>query len=1400
MLKRMKGQRGAASPFALLSCGVLTVAVWVAALLATSADTSVAAPESASLAGDARAVELAGDPGWTRHSVLSRRLTATSDDAAGCVVRFDRAAWPHGPANREIALVALAPDHEPAVLSARLTLTATATGEATATHFADLHLPLPDGSAGIPPNLPGLSDWIRVRPAYQFRGWRIGVIELTTEIVRSGPGMRYRLDSGEFRIRFAPAVGDLPGADAAAVTENPDVLDVMDRLVLNRDMLPALWNGAPEAPDTIPPYLRGKALIVYGEKPGFLRTPANQILDVLGAGVRKNDIAVYFHGQPYPAVFASDVEAGRIDESPDAGINPGDGLLIYSPGVVSPYSVENAFWIVLEPGGARPVVASGQPIPEVAETLTVDEAWRLEEDHVDYWDDGESMKKDHEQDDFWFWQLAAPGSPFRRTLPIHGVSPQAASATVTVEIASSDMRRRSAPLPGQAAVRFNGRLIPAAEIGNVVDRPIRGYGRFDFAATTEEVAAMARGASFTIEIGCAQDMEGAMGRFDGAFYINAIRIQSRREVQLRHGAVRFTAAPSETAWRVPSDFEYYRQLLAVAVLPDGTPVYLPTRRDGNSFHVHSGAVAAAGLSPGATCEFFFQDMLPAERPRRYRTREGTPLRTSARQADALILSPRFFADGAEALRRMYERHDLSAAVVWTDDLYDEFGAGEVTPFAIRDFLRHAYRHWPRPAPAYVLLVGDASWDWKGRFRNAIPNLLPAYRKDPYYASDNWYACVSGDDAVPDFFLGRLPVQHLRHLEIALAKGLNALEDPDIGPWRGRALFVSDNYENAGNVFEKNTRELMENWAPPGLDKVQLSFRDFAYEDNRFVPEADVIAAGGTMKYSPDANRAIVRELREGRALFEYYGHGGPNVFGHERILFGGGSIYSDIKQLDNIDRLPFVTGMTCDSGRFDYADVKWNLGIGEELLLHDRAGAIGVFAASGKGYPHQHLPLMEGIHEAIFRYGWRRMGVVTTVPKLLYAATRTDESAIDMFLLLGDPLVPVPLAETALPMELNRADVDLRYGAYVQATVRLPDHWPRAGLKARVFARDGADREFFARNDVPVEGSQFQFGFDVTRNAAPGLFRVGCYIYRERFDRYDPIIEGIGSAEFRGVPADAEAAPETGLPNLRVLAPLVPSDGSPRSGRTLFIDARIENAGTRSATEVAVKAYLGNPDEGAPELRNIVDWPDTTIPVLAPGARETVRFRWDPFQNAGRHTITVRVDPDNRIEESDKTDNTLSWPLTVLRKADLVFDPEGTRVRRHDANPDVLLVSPRLTNAGESKADGFLPPGDHRKEAGADGLTVWIRYFDRPDTVPAIRPRPLRALAPGESFPIWPPLAMTPGIHRIELIADPDEIVDEETHDNNSMTITYEEALRLAIEQAAEAEGAPGGGSGQAGE
>ena len=109
-----------------------------------------------------------------------------------------------------------------------------------------------------------------------------------------------------------------------------------------------------------------------------------------------------------------------------------------------------------------------------------------------------------------------------------------------------------------------------------------------------------------------------------------------------------------------------------------------------------------------------------------------------------------------------EDQGLRVFVADIEDIYDEFSYGIKSPQALKDFLSYAYSNWELPAPKYVLLVGDSTYDPKvnWHYGDTTATYLPTYLIYTDYkgetVTDEWFVTISGEDAVPDMYIGRLP--------------------------------------------------------------------------------------------------------------------------------------------------------------------------------------------------------------------------------------------------------------------------------------------------------------------------------------------------------------------------------------------------------------------------------------------------------------------------------------------------------------------------------------------------------------------------------------------------------------------------------------------------------------------
>ncbi|MEL6651190.1 MAG: C25 family cysteine peptidase, partial [Bacteroidota bacterium] len=100
-------------------------------------------------------------------------------------------------------------------------------------------------------------------------------------------------------------------------------------------------------------------------------------------------------------------------------------------------------------------------------------------------------------------------------------------------------------------------------------------------------------------------------------------------------------------------------------------------------------------------------------------------------AEFIIIAHRDLAPSAEAYRQYRDTasiNPLSARVVYTDEIYDEYSYGSVTPWAIKRFCKDALDNWTIK-PRYFMLWG------KGYFRTRLGGNVPYVPTFGYPATD-----------------------------------------------------------------------------------------------------------------------------------------------------------------------------------------------------------------------------------------------------------------------------------------------------------------------------------------------------------------------------------------------------------------------------------------------------------------------------------------------------------------------------------------------------------------------------------------------------------------------------------------------------------------------------------------
>ena len=368
-------------------------------------------------------------------------------------------------------------------------------------------------------------------------------------------------------------------------------------------------------------------------------------------------------------------------------------------------------------------------------------------------------------------------------------------------------------------------------------------------------------------------------------------------------------------------------------------------------------------------------------------------------ADYIILTHPEFEASLAPLADHRASEGLRVAVVDVEAVYDHFGDGRMDPEAIYAFLSHAYANWPAPAPLYVLLVGDGTYDPRGYRPDSNLTYLPPYLGDvdPWMgetSSDKWYAELTGD-LLPDLRLGRLPVNTPDEVTAVVSKTINYEVSPNPGRWNGRLVFGADNPSTAGDHHDDADKE-HDVYATPA----------YGYEGVR-VYLSETGGASHMYTDAEDAREALIDALNQGALLYTYFGHASWH---QEAVLETDGYaplFHRDhIEQLDNEHRWPLVLHMTCFTGYYIHRNSDT---LDEGLLRTDDVGAVAVWGPSGNGVVVDHRLLSESFYRGVFDDGQTELGAATHAALAGLYANGVAYDLIDTYHLFGDPAMDLNL-------------------------------------------------------------------------------------------------------------------------------------------------------------------------------------------------------------------------------------------------------------------------------------------------------------------------------------------------------------------------------------------------------
>ena len=419
--------------------------------------------------------------------------------------------------------------------------------------------------------------------------------------------------------------------------------------------------------------------------------------------------------------------------------------------------------------------------------------------------------------------------------------------------------------------------------------------------------------------------------------------------------------------------------------------------------------------------------------------------------DMVIVTYPDFKEAADKLADFHRNNDTLQVYVTTPaEIYNEFSSGAQDITAIRDFMKMLYERGQNEIkkPRYLLLMGDASYDYKDILKNNT-NFVPTYESytsySPTYsyASDDYYGFMDNSEGNYDYdgsydkvdiAVGRIPVQTKEQAMEMVLKILNYKSIYSFGDWRNKLLLIADD-EDSNDYFDAS--ESLDDYFSSNLKEIDVSK---VYLD-AFV---QVTTPGGN-RY-PDAQLAITKNINSGYFAVNYIGHGGEQYLAHEKIIE-----IPDINSWSNFDKLSLFVTATCEFTRFD--DPK-RTSAGELVFLNPKGGAIVMLTTTRVVYSSNNEVLLNNLYKNNLynenNGNFSRIGDISNVAK--------NRTGFDIntrkFAIIGDPALVLNYPKhEVITTSINEDTVSLKTDtlkalSIVKITGEIRDH---QGIKVNDF-------------------------------------------------------------------------------------------------------------------------------------------------------------------------------------------------------------------------------------------------------------------------------------------------------------------------------------------------------------
>ncbi len=408
-----------------------------------------------------------------------------------------------------------------------------------------------------------------------------------------------------------------------------------------------------------------------------------------------------------------------------------------------------------------------------------------------------------------------------------------------------------------------------------------------------------------------------------------------------------------------------QQITDLSIVPDGSTfsVKMPSNRPAVFYAVEDSALLQ---SPSVTID------------------NPSTLSDPTNTADVLIISYSAadfmnVANAWAAYRHNRTGGEFNVKVVDVADIFDEFSYGVRSGTAINDFLKYTRTQWSGPKPAYVLLLGDASYDPRNYLGFGNSDLVPTKMVSLIYEETGSDEALADFDhnGVADISVGRIPGRTAASLTAVLNKTM-AFETPAMQSLDRGALFAYD--MPLGYDFEAMS-QVLRNQLPASMPVTYV---------RRGLPEPNPMHI-----QDPLAHQNLINAINTGKFIVNYSGHGSAGVWASSSFFQN-----NDIGALTNANSQSIFLMLTCYNGLFIRPDAD---SLGEVLLKAQNGGSVATWSSTTETTPDYQLTMGIEFYRLVTLSTIPRMGDLVKNAKTVIAGSDVGYS----WVLLGDPMLKV---------------------------------------------------------------------------------------------------------------------------------------------------------------------------------------------------------------------------------------------------------------------------------------------------------------------------------------------------------------------------------------------------------